>query len=67
MFHIFDDDVLRNPSDFMRVPVPHADEDVRFLISGDTWEELVSAIAAHLARFRSHTAASSSPPTFSAI
>jgi succinate dehydrogenase/fumarate reductase flavoprotein subunit len=64
MFHIFDDDVLRNPSDFMRVPVPHAGDDVRFLISGDTWEDLAAAIAEHLARFRSRTGGLELAPEF---
>jgi len=66
MFHLFDDDVYRDPSDFMRVPVPHAEDNAQFVISGDTWEELVAAIADRLHHFRRHTGGLALAPEFAA-
>lgn len=56
LFSIFDDGVLDNPDTMrMRYPVPQRNEDVGYVISGDTLEDLAERIATRLDKYRSYT------------
>jgi len=55
LFYLYDDAVARNPDPIgFRYPVPQPDEDVRYVISGDTWEELAANIDERLAEYATH-------------
>ena len=53
LFSIFDDEVLDIPDKtHRRLPVPQRGEDVHYLISGDTFDELVVGIEKHLEKVK---------------
>lgn len=56
LFEIFDDDVRTSPDPTPhRYPIPQPDENVNYLISGDTLDELAQRIAERLEHFAPHT------------
>ncbi|HWL42003.1 MAG TPA: FAD-dependent oxidoreductase [Ilumatobacter sp.] len=56
LFSIFDDGVIENPNPMrMRFPVPQRGEDVNYVVSGETIEDLAVNIEQRLEKYRAHT------------
>ncbi|HVX22797.1 MAG TPA: FAD-dependent oxidoreductase [Acidimicrobiales bacterium] len=67
LFAVYDDAVARNPDDtLLRYPTPMPGEAARYVISGDTFEELALAVDERLEELRHHTGGLRLSPRFAA-